>query len=519
MPRLRNPLKIELDEIPEHSFHTFLGVTLDCQLRFHVHAQRIKTKASKRLSIIRAVSHTSWGGDRQTLLRIYTSLIRSVLEYNAFLFTYLAPSNQRKLGTIQNSALRLITGALRTSSVVALHADVNLPTLELRSQLSLFRFYLRTQSSPSHPSFECFSVQPSDLRAGAYRSTPPVGVQIHRLSQSYNIDLTSFRIAARPPLTPFWTFTTPHIMFLFSETKTALVPEEIKSKFSEFRATHSSSTFFYTDGSKSEETVGAAYCGESQKSFRLHPFTSIFTAELFAILQVLRHIKSKKILSSIVCSDSKSSLLSIQSISSVKHNIVFRIQHILRSINSAYQEVSFLWIPGHSGIEGNMRADELAKAACDSQRITPIAISPEEAATQVSKAISSAAQIRWDTETKGRHAHNIKPFLKKWPSSSCDNRSKEVVLARLRIGHTRLTHRHILDREPPPICSQCNDPLTVEHILITCPLFQSQRVPLHNFTTMHNLPFSLPVLLGDNHPLLLDKLFTFLIDSNIFHSI
>ena len=68
MPRLHKPLIINDDEIPELSFHTFLGITLDCRLRFHIHAHRIKTKASKRLNILRAVSHTAWGGDRHTLL-------------------------------------------------------------------------------------------------------------------------------------------------------------------------------------------------------------------------------------------------------------------------------------------------------------------------------------------------------------------------------------------------------------------------------------------------------------------
>ena len=70
MPRLRNPLRIGSDEIPEATSHTFLGVVLDTQLRFHIHAQHIRNKATKRLNTLRAVSHTSWGGDRQTLLRI-----------------------------------------------------------------------------------------------------------------------------------------------------------------------------------------------------------------------------------------------------------------------------------------------------------------------------------------------------------------------------------------------------------------------------------------------------------------
>ena len=43
-----------------------------------------------------------------------------------------------------------------------------------------------------------------------------------------------------------------------------------------------------------------------------------------------------------------------------------------------------------------------------------------------------------------------------------------VVLARLRIGHTRLTHTYIVKNERPPRCDLCDKQLTVKHILIEC---------------------------------------------------
>jgi ribonuclease HI len=93
---------------------------------------------------------------------------------------------------------------------------------------------------------------------------------------------------------------------------------EIKSSFNEFRAANTSASFFFTDGSKSDDAVGAAFQGMSEeKSFRLPKDASIFTAELFAILQVLRYIKHKKIMSSVICSDSKSALQAIQNVTCV----------------------------------------------------------------------------------------------------------------------------------------------------------------------------------------------------------
>jgi hypothetical protein len=203
---------------------------------------------------------------------------------------------------------------------------------------------------------------------------------------------------------------------------------------------------------------------------------------------------------------------------SVTHNTVYRIQHIYKSISSSSQKVSFLWIPGHSGIDGNVKADELAKAACDLQVITSIALSPQEASKIVFQRISHFAQDEWEKDTKGRHTYKIKPVINKWTSSNCDRRTKEVVLARLRIGHTRLTHEYLLNRDPSPLCPQCNVSLSIEHIILDCPRYNLQRKTLKDFTSSLNLPFSIPLLLGDGQPAVLDKVFAFLIETKLLCS-
>jgi len=43
-----------------------------------------------------------------------------------------------------------------------------------------------------------------------------------------------------------------------------------------------------------------------------------------------------------------------------------------------------------------------------------------------------------------------------------------VVLNRLRIGHSRLTHSYLLYEDDPPTCQSCGIPLTVKHILVEC---------------------------------------------------
>ena len=63
--------------------------------------------------------------------------------------------------------------------------------------------------------------------------------------------------------------------------------------------------------------------------------------------------------------------------------------------------------------------------------------------------------------------HEIKPVLGK-NTINRSLRREEVILTRLRIGHTRLTHSYLLKREDQPLYLICNEPFTVKHFMIDC---------------------------------------------------
>ena len=58
-----------------------------------------------------------------------------------------------------------------------------------------------------------------------------------------------------------------------------------------------------------------------------------------------------------------------------------------------------------------------------------------------------------------------------WRPASRKSRREQVVISRLRIGPTRLTHSFILKQEPQPQCLTCQTTCTVKHILIECRTF------------------------------------------------
>ena len=48
------------------------------------------------------------------------------------------------------------------------------------------------------------------------------------------------------------------------------------------------------------------------------------------------------------------------------------------------------------------------------------------------------------------------------------SRRDAVILRRLRIGHTRVTHKYLLSGDSQPLCDECKCSLTVKHILLEC---------------------------------------------------
>ena len=91
-------------------------------------------------------------------------------------------------------------------------------------------------------------------------------------------------------------------------------------------------------------------------------------------------------------------------------------------------------------------------------------------------------------------------------------------LTRLRIGHTHLTHGHLMTRDPPPRCSFCHRPenITVHHLLLDCPFFglRNQCFP-HLRSTLPDR--QLPHVLSDSPDFNLKALLDFLSRSRLLY--
>ena len=79
-------------------------------------------------------------------------------------------------------------------------------------------------------------------------------------------------------------------------------------------------------------------------------------------------------------------------------------------------------------------------------------------------------QQQWSNNIHNK-LFQIQPTLGEWRPASRKSRREQVVISRLRIGHTRITHSFILKQESQPQCSTCQTTCTVKHILIECRTF------------------------------------------------
>ena len=83
-------------------------------------------------------------------------------------------------------------------------------------------------------------------------------------------------------------------------------------------------------------------------------------------------------------------------------------------------------------------------------------------------------QTSWNNSI-GNKLLEIKATIGEHQSVVPNIRKEEVVLARLRLGPTRVTHSYLLLGEEHPQCVGCDAPFTVRHFFLECGDFAQVR--------------------------------------------
>ena len=188
------------------------------------------------------------------------------------------------------------------------------------------------------------------------------------------------------------------------------------------------------DGSKDNDRAAcAAVLNKTVLKKALPKESSIFTAEARAIdlaLNIISKSKHKKF----IFSDSLSILLSLRN-KKFQNPLIIKLLSRLDSMSNR-KEIIICWTPCHIGVRGNERADSAAKSTLD--------LTPDKSRipyTDLKPTINKFLHTKWQQQWSN-NIHNklfqIQPTLGEWRPASRKSR-REVVISRLRIGHTRLT--------------------------------------------------------------------------------
>ena len=101
---------------------------IDRQLKLNLHVKDLQTR---RLDTARHIS-SKCGAIHQVIRTFYTAAIRSTIEYGAPILITASQTVLKKVEILQNKAMHTIAQAPIWTNKSTLHAELNLPPLQVR---------------------------------------------------------------------------------------------------------------------------------------------------------------------------------------------------------------------------------------------------------------------------------------------------------------------------------------------------------------------------------------------------
>lgn len=441
---LRKPI-LDGVEIAYSDEAKYLGVTLDRKLNFTSHIENVTKKARSSIGICRQLVIKSWGLDPDKMIWLYNMIVKPILTYGSFIWwtKTLNKNTQSTLSKLQRQAIIATTGALKSTPTAAMEMLLNVTPLHIHVKQEAIKSILRLKSfhSPvTHMGGHMRILQ-------EIKDQPTLLMDTDKMIRKYDFEK---KFQTNIPSREDWKNGIPVL--------------------------NGFNSVWYTDGSKTPQGIGAGVFGPRCNIVQpMGKFTTVFQAEIHAIELCASRILERKLQSQriAILSDSQAALKALTSFE-IDSNLVWNCLERLNLIGNT-NRLTLMWIPGHSGFDGNEKADELARKASSSEFIGPepyCRISPCMIKSAVKCWGDKLTLDYWNTTPGQALTKRILPSPSKRLATKLIQLSRNNlrILISLLTGHCRLNyHLTKIGLSTQTTCRIClEEDETAEHILGQC---------------------------------------------------
>ncbi|CAH2207555.1 jg24223 [Pararge aegeria aegeria] len=361
-------LQVENCSLELVEVYKYLGLWLDKSLRWGKHIGETVVKVQRCFNLLNVLAGSSWGVHTKHLRQIYLSLIRSRIDYGSVLYDSSANCHLTKLDRLQNQALRITGGFIKTTPIHVMESELCIPPLKLRRKYLARKYSLKSLSWKENETIKLIQ-KLSGLCSNSYWANKRIPLLVSVYEEVKEEPIASSLCLEMFTLKTWVTNIKVHEVIKYhleSVKKSKKLCEFNNLKHDvirELRENYAGWFVIYTDGSKSAEGLGAGFYISTKNDCNLYDNdclkidggVCIMTLELIAISEALSYVKTTNYKKVLICTDSKSALQHIaRSASGLRGvSIAYAVLAKIDDLNSRGVVLRLQWVPSHIGLSGN----------------------------------------------------------------------------------------------------------------------------------------------------------------------